>query len=170
MRNLFVILGCLAGPAFGQSYEEKLQIFADDLEACFFTSDTVELQRDCVGDMATNCMDAEEGGHSTLGMSMCSNAEAEVWDRLLNQEYKATMAWAKSMDADEREVFPEFANRATALRDTQRAWIPFRDAECAMAYATWGAGSMRHIAGTSCMMDMTAERTIELRSMREVMQ
>ena len=35
------------------------------------------------------------------------------------------------------QAFPEFANRAKALRDAQRAWIRFRDAECGLAYAVW---------------------------------
>lgn len=167
MRS-FVILFCLiAGPVSAQSFEERIQVFADDLEACFFTSDTVELQRACIGDMAENCMDAEEGGHSTLGMSMCSSAEADVWDGLLNREYRETMARAKAADEDDLAYFPEFANRAKALLEAQRAWIAYRDAECGLAYALWGSGSMRHIAGAGCIMDMTAERAIELRALRE---
>jgi len=53
------------------------------------------------------------------------------------------------------------------LRDAQRAWIAYRDANCAMEYGLWGAGSMRQIAGADCQMRMTAERMLELRSYRQ---
>ena len=167
LRALILFFLVSAGSVSAQSFEERLQVFADDLEICFFTGGTVRAQKDCIGDMATNCMDAEEGGHTTIGMSMCLSNEAEVWDGLLNREYKATMAWAKAADEDESEHFPEYANRAQALRAAQRAWIGFRDAECELSYTLWGAGSMRHIAGSDCIMEITAERAIELRAMRE---
>ena len=76
------------------------------------------------------------------------------------------------VDADEEEAayFPEFAVRAEKLLEAQRAWIVYRDAECALDYAEWGAGSMRNIAHADCRLQMTAERTIELRRMREMFQ
>ncbi|MEL7344578.1 MAG: lysozyme inhibitor LprI family protein, partial [Pseudomonadota bacterium] len=101
-----------------------------------------------------------EGGQTTLGMAMCTQAETRAWDRVLNAEYARTMAWNRAMDAEDRVYFPEFANREHALRVAQRAWIAFRDAECALAYAQWGAGSMRHIAGTSCHLDMMARAAV----------
>ena len=54
--------------------------------------------------------------------------------------------------------------------EAQRAWIAFRDTACALDYAEWGSGSMRNIAWADCRMQMTAERTIELRAMREMFQ
>ena len=60
--------------------------------------------------------------------------------------------------------------RVEALRDAQRAWIAFRDAECAMEYAAWGTGSIRSIAGADCMMSLTAERTVRLIELRELME
>jgi uncharacterized protein YecT (DUF1311 family) len=115
-------------------------------------------------------MDSQEGGHSTLGMTACLNAEADVWDGFLNTEYWATQDWAKAADEEEAAQFPEFAVMAERLREAQRAWIAFRDAECALSYAEWGSGSMRNIAHADCRMQMTAERTIELRRMREMFQ
>ena len=101
-------------------------------------------------------------------MSRCLNSEAEFWDRLLNDEYRRTMRWAEIMDEDDAEYFSEYANRAIALRAAQRAWITFRDAECEFDYASWGAGSMRRIAGSDCIMRLTAKRTIELRAKRDL--
>lgn len=115
--------------------------------------------------MAAVCMDSEDGGHSTLGMTNCALSEAQVWDKYLNLEYRAAMDALEAMDTDEAEFFPEFANRAESLRAAQRAWIAFRDAECGLAYAMWGSGSMRNIAGSNCSLEMTASRTIELRDL-----
>ncbi len=122
----------------------------------------------CIGQMSQTCMDSQDGGHTTLGMSSCLGAEADVWDRFLNAEYKATMAWSKAADEGEAVYFPEYAKRVESLRAAQRAWIAFRDAECSLAYAQWGSGSMRNIAGADCRMQMTAKRALELRDMREM--
>src|SRR5690606_5118972 len=89
--------------------------------------------------------------------------ERDVWDRLLNDQYAVARDSARRMDEADRDDFPEFAHRADQLRYAQRAWIAFRDANCAMEYGVWGAGSMRQIAGADCQLRMTAERTLELR-------
>ncbi len=143
--------------------EHEVNAFGAILTDCYAGGAGLE----CLGRMSQTCMDDQEGGHSTLGMTSCLSAEADVWDGFLNDEYKATMAWAKAADEDEAVYFPEFAKRAEALRDAQRAWIAFRDAECGLSYATWGSGSMRNIAFSDCRMQMTAERTLELRAVRE---
>ena len=155
-----------AGTACAQDHE--IATYGPLLEQCYEEADGARAKAECIGATAQACMTEEEGGETTLGMSMCTHAEAEVWDRFLNAEYKALMAASKVMDEDEAAYFPEFANRADKLREAQRAWIAFRDAECALAYAQWGAGSMRHIAGSDCMMRLVAERTIALREMREM--
>ncbi len=100
-------------------------------------------------------------------MTSCTLAEARVWDGFLNSEYAATMGFFQDWDEGESTHFPEYAKRQENLRDAQRAWIAYRDAECGLANAIWGSGSMRHIAGSTCMLNMTARRTIELFEMRE---
>lgn len=160
--KLVVSLVFLSGPSSVAAGEAHAGL----VDACLAAA-PAEARAGCIGKVSDACIAGAEGGETTLGMSMCMADEAEVWDRLLNAEYRKTMARAKAMDSDEAESFPQFANRAVALRDAQRAWIAFRDAECALAYAEWGAGSMRHIAGSECVMRMTAQRALELRAMRE---
>lgn len=137
---------------------------------CYENAPDGQAQIQCIGSLSGACIDQEDGGETTFGIASCNNAETLIWDGLLNDEYQKSMAWAKEGDAEDQTDFPEFANRANALRDAQRAWIPFRDANCNLDYAAWGAGSMRHIAGTSCLLQMTAERTIDLRFIRDFMQ
>ncbi len=162
----FIFAGlAIAAPVSGSATEHEVAVFGSILEACYAAAETDDAMTACIGQMSTACMDGQEGGHSMLGMSSCINAEAQVWDKYLNSEYRETMAALKAMDADEAEFSPEFAKRADSLRDAQRAWIGFRDAECGLAYAMWGSGSMRSIAWASCQVDMTAKRTIEIRGL-----
>lgn len=140
------------------------------LRTCYERAEEAAAKRACIFTISEACQAEEEGGYSTLGMSMCNHAEGQAWDVLLNEEYKATQAFGKAMDADEAEYFPNLDKRTDTLRDAQRAWIAFRDAECLNAYANWGSGSMRHIAGTACILEMTAERTIALWAKRSIFQ
>lgn len=163
-----MILGLLPGVAFAQAEQEQLvAIYGPLLAQCYEEAEGTEAQTQCIGTLALECMNTEGGGQTTMGMSLCNSTEGLFWDDLLNKEYKLTMAWAKDRDRVEAEYVPEYAYLANALRDAQRVWIEFRDAECWLAYAVWGSGSMRHIMGSACISDMSAERTIELRSMRE---
>ena len=167
MRAVAILAVCASTPIWGQELDQPR--YDALLDGCYYGAEEARGREACIGVVAQTCQDDEEGGYTTLGMSMCNHAEQMAWDRILNAEYRETMGWAKAMDAEDQEVFPEFANREGTLRDAQRARIPFRDAECAFAYAQWGAGSMRHIAGTSCLSDMTAKRAMELRDFREMM-
>ncbi|MEO0918680.1 MAG: lysozyme inhibitor LprI family protein, partial [Pseudomonadota bacterium] len=158
------LLVALVVPGFAQSTEAEIKRYGDVLESCY-SSAAEDALPDCIGRMAEACMIQEDGGQTTLGMTMCTMAEAQKWDNFLNSEYKATLSGLAAMDRDEAEYFPEFAKRVEALRTVQRAWIAFRDAECGLSYAMWGSGSMRNIAASKCRLEMTATRTIELRNL-----
>ncbi|GIT92892.1 hypothetical protein JANAI62_33500 [Jannaschia pagri] len=137
---------------------------------CVHGMDAPAHMRACIGQAARLCMDETEGGHTTIGQTGCQAMEKGLWDDLLNSDWPEHRRWAEAADAAEREVFGDtFSKRAEALRSAQRAWIAFRDAECGLAYALWGSGSMRNIAASACEMQMTAERVIDLREMSEGM-
>jgi uncharacterized protein YecT (DUF1311 family) len=121
----------------------------------------------CAGRLLEACQSSTADGQTTLGIVNCAGRETAAWDVLLNEEYQATRAWAEDADAVEAASAPQFGRSAEALLEAQRAWIAFRDAECGLAYALWGSGSMRTIAGANCLLSMTAERTVMLRAMRE---
>ncbi len=170
MARIQVLSGlcALVFSAFAASAtEHEVASYGGILDACFIAAGNGEALEACRGKMSDACMEHEDGGYSTLGMSSCISAETLVWDRYLNAEYGKTMRWAKAADADDAVHFPEFARRTDTLRAAQRAWIAYRDAECGLAYALWGAGSMRTIVASGCMLDMTARRTIDLHDMRE---
>lgn len=160
------VLGALmAGPGAAQELPAESQAA---LEACYYGAEDPAGRAACK-DLVFKLCEELPGMTTTMGMMTCAQQETQAWDVLLNAEYAETMGWAKAMDAQERATFPEFAKRAEALLAAQRAWIAFRDAECGLAYAVWGSGSMRNIAASACVADMTAERTLALRAVRDEM-
>ena len=93
------------------------------------------------------CLDNPEGA-STAGMIACIEAELKVQDAGLNAAYKSAMA---KLTADQK----------TGLQAAQRAWVPFRDADCGSLYhPDWG--TLSRVNAASCVLDRTIERTIEL--------
>ncbi|WP_172971411.1 lysozyme inhibitor LprI family protein [Palleronia sp. THAF1] len=134
------------------------------------TDATADQLMQCVGDAASACMEAEPDGQTTFGMTACMMIEAGFWDDRLNAMWPDVQAAVRADDAAEAGIAEgAFAQRAEALLTAQRAWIAFRDAECALDYALWGAGSMRSIAAASCKLDMTAARVQRLQTLLEPM-
>lgn len=162
MRGLLLILTLLGCPALAQDD----WLYAPMVAACAARDAAAGGPASCIGDAASACMSGEADGETTVGMMFCQMGERDAWDVLLNAEYALARDFARALDAEDAEFFPEYAIRAEQLLAAQRAWIAFRDADCAMAYGLWGAGSMRQIAGASCQLQMTAERTLALRDYR----
>lgn len=132
-----------------------------EVRACLSAADS---PIECVGTTVDDCV-ALPGGETTAGMVACIAAESAAWDEILNDEYQATMSALRAADAME-ELAPPDLTRERALREAQRAWVAFRDAECRAHHALWGGGTLRQVVGANCVMVETAERAIELRQMR----
>lgn len=94
----------------------------------------------------TACMD--ESGGVTINMLDCMCSETEQQDARLNQNYKAAM----------QALTP---SQQTQLRDAQRLWIKFRDADCALLGSLTG-GSIDRINSASCFLDMSKQRADDL--------
>jgi len=160
--RVFAILALVAlpQPAVAEAPHDG---FVQDVAGCYAAAEGRDAAGACIGTGASACFDGAADGQTTFGMMSCLSAEADVWDRLLNEEYAAARARAEAADAEDRPHMEGYAVRAQQVRDAQRAWIAFRDANCAMEYGEYGAGSMRLIAGADCRLRMTAERTLDLR-------
>lgn len=76
-------------------------------------------------------------------------AQHAHWDKEL------TIAYQNALKA----AVPE---QKTKLRDAERAWIKYRDANC--AYYLAGEGTVARINAAACMRDMTKRRAEELSS------
>jgi len=93
------------------------------------------------------CLDAPEG-QSTYGMVACASAELKIQDARLNVAYRKAMAGLN-------------ARQKAKLLAAQRAWIAFRDAECA-SFEDEDWGTISRINGADCVLTMTVKRTIDL--------
>lgn len=92
------------------------------------------------------CMD--DSGGVTVSMLDCMGSETGLQDARLNQNYKAAMQTL-------------VVAQQIQLRDAQRLWIKFRDADCALLGSLTG-GTMDSLNGASCFLDMTKERADDL--------
>lgn len=132
---------------------QDLSVDPDTVHACL--KDATGVLPDCIGDAAKACQ-SQPGGETTPGISACLQGEAQVWDDLLNAQYKGARA---------RMLAQGGTDLADQLLEAQRAWIAFRDADCGLTYAVWGAGSTRTVMASDCYLHKTAQRALELRDL-----
>ena len=113
----------------------------------------------CVGLAANHCMEASDTGFSTAGMSSCTDQELAWWDDRLNLIYGNLRNRLQQFDAEAPAYAP---SQVDALKEMQRAWIPYRDAKCEFVATEWTGGSGAGPATLWCLMDETARQTIYL--------
>ena len=89
------------------------------------------------------CNDA----NSTAEIVQCLATQTAIWDRRLNTAYQKLMSSLPT-------------RRRDRLRNAQRLWIQFRDANC--AYFASGEGTIARVEGGQCMLRLTAARAQEL--------
>jgi len=125
---------------------------AEAIERCLGPAGSMEAPdgNACISAIAQPCQQ-QPGGETTVGIATCLIQERDAWDVLLNRYYKQL-----------RQTGEEPAR--TTLRDAQRAWIAWRDADCRFAYEQFIGSSMRQVTGAACQRDRTAERVLHLRN------
>jgi len=98
-----------------------------------------------------------------MAMNMCSQIDFERADAELNRVYREEIADARQQD---REIDRSFDQRPTAeavLREAQRAWVIFRDAQCTYeGYGEARGGSMEPMVFSDCRARLTRERVVQL--------
>ncbi|GGL73101.1 lysozyme inhibitor LprI family protein [Wenxinia marina] len=165
MRPFAIFAPLLAAAPLPALAQDVHDAYASGVAACFEEAPSVEAARACEGAAAAACMDGAEDGQTTFGMVQCQLAERDAWDALLNREYQDAIETFAADDAAEASA--DFARREESLRAAQRAWIAWRDAECALMQALWGGGTMGQVDAAGCLLRLTAERTVDLRALRE---
>ena len=155
----------LAGPASAQEPAAPVEA----VRACVEAAERApEAERACIGVSALACIDADPAAQTTVGMAGCYAAETAAWDALMNATYADLVGLSAALTADETADGATPVDQEGLLRAAQRAWVTFRDADCAQEAGHWGEGSMRQVAGAECLLDRTASRTLELREKRRV--
>lgn len=85
-------------------------------------------------------------------MNQCAGESFQEADQALNQAYGDLMGG-----------FGEQEDLKEALREAQRAWIRFRDAECDFRTFSSRMGSIYPTLRAACLEDLTRARTEQLR-------
>lgn len=93
-------------------------------------------------------------------MNICAEADWKAADEELNATYKEVMAEMKAMDTD---LPQELRGAEVALREAQRAWIPYRDANCQAAGFLMRGGSAEPLLVYGCLRQTTLDRIDALR-------
>lgn len=100
------------------------------------------------------CLASPEG-QSTIGMIECAGAELKLQDARLNRAYREAL---QRLDQPRQKA---------ALKKAQRAWIAYRDADCASVYdQDWG--TLARIEANACVLDHTARRADALEAYRRL--
>jgi uncharacterized protein YecT (DUF1311 family) len=114
-----------------------------------YAEDVDEAERRCVFKLVADPCTKKPSGQTTLGTAECYRAEQEIWDALLNENFRALRD-----DLDE--------GQKTKLRDMQRAWIAYRDTTCAF-YHDKIQGTMATGMAAACVARETARRALLLK-------
>ena len=99
--------------------------------------------------VAKPCMGGDEAAAGGRRQIDCLDRERLVWDKIVNDSYKAMM---NALDSDQQ----------TKLREMQRSWIHTRDLTCAFWY-DYFQGTMANPMIAYCNNRETARRAIYLR-------
>ena len=94
-----------------------------------------------------NCDNAQ----TQLDMTQCAAREYEAADKALNAQYAAV-----------RKRYSDNEDARKLLRDAQRAWIGFRDAQCDLETLAVRGGSIEPMIRAQCLQGLTEARTKEL--------
>lgn len=140
LSALFGAWAALSAPAVAGAQGD-----VGELEACVAEEADA---RDCVGLISAPCM-AVPGGETTEGMMSCAARETAAWDVLLERDFR-------TLSARSDEI------ARTKLREAQRAWVAWRDADCDYAADQYRGGSLGRVTAAICMMERTAGRSLHL--------
>ena len=103
-----------------------------------------------------NCTDPQ----TQTDMNQCAARDANEADADLNLIYKTVVSHYEQADRS-----AETTEGVKRLRAAQRAWVAFRDAQCAVAGYEAMGGSMESLLVSGCVADLTKRRATELRIM-----
>ena len=164
MIRLLICFVCVLSPGLAAAQTSRTGPYEDGFSACLAT----EAPEACMGRAAEACMAAEEGGQTTLGMTRCLGMEGVLWSWAISRETTQMLHRLRAIDARNREFHGEaYSGAAEALAVSRAAWEAWAEAECALDFARWGAGSHRNVAAGQCRLALSAARLTRLRSLLE---
>jgi uncharacterized protein YecT (DUF1311 family) len=115
------------------------------------------------GTAHADCKDPQSNGE----MKMCAEQDWKKAEAELNVAYGKAIAEARETYRSTKTMPGQqnMQDSEAMLRDAQRAWVSFRDANCKYQYQIYYGGSHAGLAYLLCMADMTKARLKELRQL-----
>ncbi len=101
-----------------------------------------------------------ENAMTQTDMNICALQEFEAADAELNTHYQAAIALTKGYDQD-----TEVSGNEEALRESQRAWVEYRDTACRSETLLSEGGTIQPLLISSCMTRLTLRRSEDLETM-----
>jgi uncharacterized protein YecT (DUF1311 family) len=100
-------------------------------------------------------------------MKLCTEQEWKRADAEMNEAYAKAIASAREQNRVARGLpgYEKMPDAEAMLRDAQRKWVAFRDANCAYHYQLFYGGSHAGLAYLICKADMTKARAAELKEL-----
>ena len=102
-------------------------------------------------------------------MNWCAAREFDIEDALLNAQWKESVDAMKARDdafaASDLGAYDAREGYSESLLEAQRGWLRYRDAHCRVDGYTARGGSMEPMLVSSCMAQLTRQRTDELRAL-----
>ncbi|WP_417667809.1 lysozyme inhibitor LprI family protein [Roseibium sp.] len=113
-----------------------------------------------------NAPDAIDCGYplNQMEMTFCAQQAWQDADAELNAAYRTAMDRMREMDG---YLDTSLKGAEEALRDAQRAWIPYRDKACEAYGFLARGGSMEPMLVFGCLATVTKKRTEELNELAE---
>lgn len=167
MRLGHLLIGSLifayAGASIAHAQEKATDQDRTALIQCLDKAKKTKAEaKSCIGAVQKPCLDAPDG-QSTLGMQICTNREAAVWDERLNKAYKAALgAYGKTETTNSNGGKVVGAD---IIRDAERAWLGFREKKCAAEGLPMAGGTGAALLIDECYLDETAHQAIWLNSL-----
>ncbi|CAD7054512.1 hypothetical protein RHAB21_00556 [Pseudorhizobium halotolerans] len=101
-----------------------------------------------------------------MEMTYCAEQDFAEADEQLNAQYKVTRQAMKDWDGD---AMDGLGSAADALLASQRAWLAFRDAQCALYGYQARGGTMEPMLIYGCQAELTRQRTQQLKEQTDLM-
>lgn len=112
----------------------------------------------CISVVGQVCLESEQGTDEASVVA-CMRREASAWIAILKDQWPKMVTYAKEADALSGATGAE--SRAQTLRKAQDAWLAWRDAECANAFARGQSEDEGPLFAATCLLDKTARRVVE---------
>lgn len=139
---------------------------AADLRLCIENAGLPDDIPACIGRPSRAC-EAQAAGEPPVALSVrCLEAEADAWETYLDMAVGNREAKLRDLDI-KAPVGDSGLPRVDRLRSAQSAWNAFRMSECSQIAAEFLTASMADFSYAACLMNMTADRAVDLMMLEE---